>query len=74
VGIHSGEIEQVGDDIGGIAVHIARRVVDEADTGQIMVSSTVPGLVVGSGLEFDDCGERPLKGLPGSWRLFALTS
>jgi class 3 adenylate cyclase len=72
VGIHSGEIELVGEDIGGIAVHIARRVADLSDPGEIWVSSTVPGVVVGSGIQFDERGSRILKGVPGSWSVFAV--
>jgi class 3 adenylate cyclase len=71
-GLHTGEIDLRGEDIGGIAVHIAARVAAYAADGEIWVSSTVPGLVVGSGLEFDDRGEYTLKGVPGVWRLAAL--
>jgi class 3 adenylate cyclase len=70
-GIHTGEIEQRGDDVGGIAVHIAARVQSLAEPGQILVSRTVTDLVSGSGLEFDDRGEHYLKGIPGAWRLYA---
>jgi pimeloyl-ACP methyl ester carboxylesterase len=72
VGIHTGEIELMGEDIGGIAVHIARRVADLSDPGEIWVSSTVPGVVVGSGIQFDERGSRILKGVPGSWSVFAV--
>jgi class 3 adenylate cyclase/pimeloyl-ACP methyl ester carboxylesterase len=71
-GLHAGEIEVRGDDVGGIAVHIAARVEGHAQPGEILVSRTVTDLVVGSGLEFDDRGERDLKGVPGTWRLFAV--
>jgi class 3 adenylate cyclase len=70
-GIHTGEIEQRGDDVGGIAVHIAARVQSLAEPGQVLVSRTVTDLVSGSGLEFDDLGEHYLKGIPGAWRLYA---
>ena len=62
----------MGDDVGGIAVHIASRVLDEAAPGEVMVSRTVRDLVAGSGLAFEDRGERELKGLDGAWRLFAV--
>ena len=71
-GVHSGECEMMGDDVGGIAVHIAARVLDEAAPGEVMVSRTVRDLVAGSGLAFEDRGERELKGLDGAWRLFAV--
>jgi class 3 adenylate cyclase len=70
-GLHTGEIEIMGDDVGGIAVHIGARVAAEAGPGEILVSSTVKDLVAGSGLEFEDRGTRTLKGVPGEWRLFA---
>lgn len=71
-GLHTGEIELRGDDIGGIAVHTAARVMAEAGPGEIMVSSNVSGLVAGSGIEFEDRGERLLKGLPSEWRLLTV--
>ncbi|HUC15927.1 MAG TPA: adenylate/guanylate cyclase domain-containing protein [Acidimicrobiales bacterium] len=71
-GIHTGEIEQRGDDVGGIAVHIAARVQALAEPGQVLVSRTVTDLVAGSGLEFDDLGEHYLKGIPGARRLYAV--
>ena len=71
-GVHAGECEVMGEDVGGIAVHIAARVLAEAAPGEVMVSRTVKDLVAGSGLEFEDRGERELKGLDGSWRLFAV--
>jgi class 3 adenylate cyclase len=67
-------VEIRGDDIGGIAVHVGSRVAALAQPGQVLVSSTVKDLVAGSGIEFDDRGEYELKGLTGSWRLFAVTS
>jgi class 3 adenylate cyclase/alpha-beta hydrolase superfamily lysophospholipase len=71
-GLHTGEVELLGDDVGGIAVHIGARVAAEAGPGEVLVSSTVKDLVAGSGLEFDDRGARALKGVPGEWRLFAV--
>lgn len=69
VGLHTGEIELRGDDIGGIAVHIAQRVEGMAQPGEILVSRTVVDLVSGSGLEFTDRGTHTLKGIPGEWQL-----
>lgn len=71
-GVHTGEVEVIGDDIGGIAVHIAARISALAGAGEILTSSTVRDLVAGSGLEFDDRGEQELKGVPGSWRVLAV--
>jgi class 3 adenylate cyclase len=70
-GLHSGECELRGDDVGGMAVHIGARVMAEAEPGEVLVSSTVKDLVVGSGIEFADRGAAELKGVPGEWRLFA---
>jgi class 3 adenylate cyclase len=70
VGLHTGECEVRGDDLGGLAVHIAARLGSLAPPGEVLVSSTVKDLVVGSGIEFEDRGEHELKGVPGSWRLF----
>ena len=72
VGLHTGECEIRGDDLGGLAVHIAARVATLAGTGEVLVSGTVKDLVVGSGIEFAEQGEHELKGVPGSWRLFAV--
>jgi class 3 adenylate cyclase len=72
VGVHTGEVEVRGDDIAGLAVTIAKRVCDLAGPGQALVSETVRGHMVGSGVEFDDRGELELKGVPGKWRLFGL--
>jgi pimeloyl-ACP methyl ester carboxylesterase len=72
-GLHTGEIELMGDDVGGIAVHLGARVAAEAGSGEVLVSSTVRDLVAGSGIEFDDRGTHVLKGVPGEWRLFAAT-
>jgi class 3 adenylate cyclase len=70
-GLHTGECEVMGDDVGGIAVHIGARVAALAAPGQVLVSSTVKDLVAGSGIAFDDAGTHSLKGVPGEWRLFA---
>ncbi|HXB36682.1 MAG TPA: adenylate/guanylate cyclase domain-containing protein [Acidimicrobiales bacterium] len=72
-GVHVGEIEQRGDDIAGIAVHIAARVCSAAQPGETLVSRTVTDLVAGSGIDFEDRGAHELKGVPGSWNLFAVT-
>jgi class 3 adenylate cyclase len=74
VGLHTGEIEVRGDDVAGVAVHIGARVAALAEAGEVLVSGSVPPLVVGSGIEFADRGEHELKGVPGVWRLFAVTS
>jgi class 3 adenylate cyclase len=71
-GLHTGEVELRGDDIGGIGVHVAARVCDYAQPGDLLVSAAVPLLVAGSGVEFEDRGEHELKGVPGSWRLYAV--
>lgn len=71
-GIHTGEIERVGDDITGIAVHLAARIADAAAPGEILVSRTVTDLIVGSGIEFEDRGEHELAGIAAPWRLFAV--
>ncbi len=70
-GLHTGECEVIGDDVGGLAVHIAARVVANAEPREVLVSNTVKDLVVGSGLRFDDRGEHTLRGVPGTWRLWA---
>jgi class 3 adenylate cyclase len=72
-GVHTGEVESMGDRIGGVAVHIGARVAAKADPGQVLVSRTVVDLVAGSGLSFNDKGEHELKGIPGRWQLFAVT-
>jgi class 3 adenylate cyclase len=74
-GVHTGEVEvEDSGDVSGIAVHIGARVAAAADPGDILVSQTVHDLVVGSGLTFADRGVRQLKGVPGEWRLFAVSS
>src|SRR5215207_1403486 len=70
-GIHTGECERRNGDIGGIAVHIGARVMSQADPGEVLVSNTVKDLTVGSDIEFEERGEHELKGVPGSWRLYA---
>jgi pimeloyl-ACP methyl ester carboxylesterase len=70
-GIHTGEIEMIGDDIGGIAVHIASRIGAIAAAGEVVVSSTVKDLSVGSGIVFEDRGIHALKGIPDRWQLYA---
>lgn len=72
-GVHTGEIELLGEDVAGIAVHIAARVCALAGARQTLASRTVKDLVVGSGIEFAEMGTRELKGVPGQWELFALT-
>lgn len=69
-GLHTGEVETLGDKIGGIAVHIGARVGALAGAGEVLVSSTVKDLVAGSGIEFADHGRHTLKGVPGEWQLF----
>jgi class 3 adenylate cyclase len=69
-GVHTGEVERVGDDVRGIAVHIAARVAALAGPGEVWASSTVRDLVAGSGLVFEDAGEHELKGVPDRWRLY----
>jgi class 3 adenylate cyclase len=71
-GLHTGECELIGSDIGGIAVNIAARVVGTAEQDEILVSSTVKDLVAGSGLRFADRGRHSLKGVPGEWQLYCV--
>jgi class 3 adenylate cyclase len=71
-GLHTGEIELRGADIGGIAVHIGQRVSALAGSGEVLVSSTVKDLVAGSGITFVDRGPHVLKGVPDEWRVFAV--
>jgi class 3 adenylate cyclase len=73
-GVHTGEIEHRDGDLLGIGVHIGARVAAQAGPGEVLVSSAVPPLVVGSGLDFADHGTHELKGVPGAWRLFAVKS
>jgi DNA-binding NarL/FixJ family response regulator len=73
IGLHSGEVELRGDDVGGMAVNIGARVAAAGGGGDVIASSTVRELVTGSGIAFADRGERVLKGVPDRWRLFAVT-
>jgi class 3 adenylate cyclase len=73
-GLHTGEIELMGDDVGGIAVHIGSRVAGHAAAGEVVCTSTVKDLVVGSGIDFAERGSHELKGIPGEWRLFSVSS
>jgi class 3 adenylate cyclase len=73
-GLHTGECEVRGDDIGGIGVHIGARVSTLAGPNEVLVSSTLRDLVIGSGLEFEERGSYELKGVPGEWRLFVVAS
>jgi class 3 adenylate cyclase len=74
VGIHTGEVERRGTELAGIAVHLACRICETAQPGEVLVSRTVVDLVAGSGTTFDDRGEHELKGIPAAWRLFAVTT
>ena len=71
-GIHTGECERRGDDLAGMVVHIAARVAAHAGAGEVVVSQTVRDLVTGSGLTFEARGAHELKGVPDTWRLFAV--
>nr|MBA3653090.1 adenylate/guanylate cyclase domain-containing protein [Actinomycetota bacterium] len=71
-GLHTGEVELMDTDIGGIAVHIAARVAALAGPGEVLVSRTVTDLVAGSGIDFADHGEHRLKGVPAPWRLYSV--
>ena len=73
-GIHTGEVDLAGDEIGGISVDIARRVTAHAQLAEILVSRTVKDLVVGSGVSFADRGTHELGAIPGPWQLFAVTT
>jgi class 3 adenylate cyclase len=70
-GLHAGECEEIAGKVGGLAVMIGARTREQATPGEVLTSSTVKDLVAGSGLHFDDRGEHVLKGLPGTWKLFA---
>ena len=73
-GCHIGEVELAGDDVRGLAVHIAARVMALAPPSEVMVTSTVRDLTAGSGLVFEDAGEHELKGVPERWRLYRVVS
>jgi len=72
LGLHTGEVEQHGEDIRGVTVNIGARVAALAGPGEVLVSRTVTDLVAGSGFNFEARGEHELKGVPGAWRLFAV--
>jgi class 3 adenylate cyclase len=69
-GLHTGEVEIIGEKVGGIAVHIGARVASHARAGEVLVSSTVKDLVAGSGIRFEERGAHVLKGVEGEWRLY----
>lgn len=73
-GLHTGELERANGDVAGIAVHIGARVAAASEPGEVLVSRTVTDLVAGSGVAFEDRGEHELKGVPGSWRLYAVAA
>ena len=70
--VHTGECELMGENVGGIAVHIGARIMAQAEPGNVLVSGTVKDLVAGSGIDFEDRGVHQLKGVPGEWRIFAV--
>lgn len=70
IGLHCGECEVQGDDVAGLALHIAARIMDQATSGEIIVSRTVKDLVAGSGIQFDNNGVHLLKGVPDEWQLY----
>jgi class 3 adenylate cyclase len=72
-GLHAGEVELSDGNVRGMAVHIAARVMGLAGAGEVVASSTVKDLVIGSGIEMVDRGEHELKGVPGSWRVLTVT-
>jgi class 3 adenylate cyclase len=72
VGVHTGECERMGDDVAGMAVHIGARVLAKACPGEVLATSAVRDLVLGSGIEFRDRGAHELRGVPGVWRLLAV--
>jgi class 3 adenylate cyclase len=72
-GIHTGECERVGEKLAGLAVNVGARVSGFASAGEVLVSQTVKDLVAGSGIEFEDRGAQELKGVPGEWRLYAVS-
>jgi class 3 adenylate cyclase len=73
-GVHTGEVERIGDDVGGLAVNLGARVGALAGAGEVLASQTVKDLVVGSGIEWEARGEHTLKGIPGEWRIYAAGS
>jgi class 3 adenylate cyclase len=73
-GLHTGEVEVRGNDIAGLSVTIAKRVCDMAGPGQVLVTDAVRSNLVGTGVEFESQGDRELKGLPGTWLLYSLST
>jgi class 3 adenylate cyclase len=73
-GIHTGEVELIGDDVGGIAVHVAARIAALAEGRTVLVSRTVRDLVIGSGIDFDPCGRHSLKGVADEWEIYTVTA
>ena len=73
-GLHTGEVELRGEDVGGIAAHVAARVMHSAGPGEVLVSQTVKDLTIGSGIDYEDRGTHELKGVPGEWRLYVPVS
>ena len=73
-GVHTGQCELMGDNVGGIGIHTGARIMAKAEPGGVMVSRTVKDLVSGSEIEFQDHGVHELKGIPGEWRLFTVRS
>jgi class 3 adenylate cyclase len=73
-GLHTGECEVIGEKLAGLAVHIASRVQATAAPGEVLVSQTLRDLTAGSGLRYEDRGNQALKGVPGEWRLYAVTT
>jgi class 3 adenylate cyclase len=73
-GIHTGEVELIGDDVGGIAVHVAARIAAIAEGRSVLVSRTVRDLAIGSGIEFDPCGRHELKGVAEEWEIYTVTA
>ena len=73
-GLHTGECQVRGNDLSGLAIHIASRVGSIATAGEVLVSGTVKDLVVGSGIEFVGAGRARTKGVPGTWKLFAVAA
>jgi class 3 adenylate cyclase len=72
VGVHAGEVDRRGDDVSGIALHIGQRVSSHAEPGEVLVSSTVKELVAGSGIRFEDRGQRQLKGVAEPWHVYSV--
>jgi class 3 adenylate cyclase len=73
-GLHAGEVERTGDDVAGLGVHLAARIMGLAQGGEVLVSRTIRDLVFGSELRFTERGEHELKGIPDRWALYAATA